>query len=1303
MRLTIIFAFLFGVCTMYTLNAQVSYKDMMFDNSYNFYEVCEAAEAHFATIDKEAKGSGWKGYQRWRNANEYKYFPDGDRSQTDPYFVSNAYKDFLQNSPQTKSLHPNGWKELGPLYIDSLTGHYAAGYGRIEDFYVDPANPNRIYVGSRSGGFWKSLDGGQTWTGGSTDFLFASGVDAIAVDPSNTSHVLINLRNSRNGYSHGVYESFDSGDTWTESNFNPINVGSGGLGSSFRIFTIAYHPTIPNLVFVGSSRGIYRSDDNLSSWTRLLSAADLTAIAFHPTDPNTMYVLDTYSPNGYRDYVFKSVDQGLSYTLSNSIPGNNNSSGGLSVSPVCPDCVYFASDNGVWKSMDEGVNFTFLSNPGQAHDGFAVNDLDTNMMIYGYVDLERTEDGGLTFEKATWWSLGSGEHGNGDFQERYANSQKYVHADLRVAKCVNGVFYVGTDGLFAKSLDNGLNWEHLSEGLGVRENYKLGASQSNHFRSVSGSQDNGTSIHTENGWVEFYGADGMEGLIHPLNDDWIIGSVQYGSRRRTLNGGLSQTGVNASGQAGSGSAAWEAPIAYAPNDHMRLYNFSDSVYVSENFADDWTYRGIPATFTGTISHAAIAENNSDFVVIAKGSNIERSFDGGATFTNIKNNLPNYGIEDIAFHPANDSIIFVCYARFSIDNSKVFMSINGGASWTNITYNLGNMPIRSIVVDHTPDHNIYLGAEIGVYTMPFNGGNWALYNPGLPNTTIEELEVVNGSNTLKAATWGRGLWEYSLVGRADYPAIMTTKITDTPNFNNPKVGRDQFVTSTVSYDQNLTNVYVEWSANAPTFGNVIPMSNVSDSTWVSDQALPNLPEGSKMYFKVFAVGANNDTSETYKFMYTVQPFEYCASSGTMQYQGNVTLVDLGNIYRASGKTQPYTDYRSTDSTEVTAGFSYDLNVQLNTDNGNYTYYATAWVDWNRDADFEDAGEEFPLGTVSNNTNGATSLSPFSMTIPIDAIPGPTTMRVACRYNNPPSLCANGFDGEVEDYRINVLPPPSTSFNLSSNTLCVGDSIELTYTGASSNTYSWIISNGTTVLNTSVPNPNLELLEAGVYSVQLSVVINGQVFQNILPNALTVHESDTTLISETTCDIAQVGVATEMLSNQYGCDSIVITETIFSNGLNSFINYVEGALLAEETGVTYQWLDCEENFAIIPGEQGQSFSPSSNGEYAVWLSNATCSDTSNCIQITNVGIKDGQTASGLLIYPNPTLNVLTIEFMHSQRDIQIEVFDVLGSRILWQEESEGKFYQLDLGEHAAGTYFIHITTKEFAEVVEVLKQE
>ena len=995
---------------------------MMDDYSINFYDVCKAAEKYFQSHDKNVKGSGWKSYQRWRNANEYKYYPDGNRSNVNPYFVENAFKKFQNNNPKT--LFPNGWNELGPLIIDSLTGHYSVGLGRIEDFYVNPLDSTNIYLGSRSGGFWKSSlnNGVLTWTGGSTDFLVASGVNTIGVSPTNSDSILINIRNSRNGMSHGIYRSVDGGDNWTESNFNPTTLGQGGLGEYFKIYKVVYHPTIADLIFIGTSSGIFRSDDNLQTWTNLFSnGGDVTDITFHPTDPNIIYIYDDDYWGTNQNVVLKSTDLGLSYTSSSTISGNNDATGYLSISNDCSNCLYFASNNGIWKSVDEGQSFTFLNNPSQSCDGFAVNDEDTSHLIYGYVDLESSSDGGQTFNQITYWSLGNNNHNASNFMDAFHNSQHYIHADLRVLRCINGVFYAGTDGLLCKSNDNGNTWINLSEGIGIRENYKLGVSQSNHYRSIVGSQDNGTSIKHKDTWVEFYGADGMAALIHPLNEDWMMSSHQYGGRRRTTDGGQSGSGCSPSGQSGSGSAAWEAPLIYDPNNHMRIFNFSDSVHVSEDFAVSWNYVGKPVSFNGTISEAAIAQNNSDIIVVSNGSQIDKSIDGGLTFTSIKNNLPDYSITDIAFAPNNDDIIVVTYARYQDDNSKVFVTSNGGQSWLNITYNLSDMPILSVVIDHTDDANIYLGAEIGIYTKPMYSGPWTLYNPNLPNTSLKDLEIVNGSNTIKTATWGRGVWEYSIVGRNDYPSILLTDITNPPTQSSPKENMDQYVTSVISYDNNLSTVYVEWSENAPVFGNVIAMINTQDSTWVSEYPLPNLPIGTKLYFKVFAVGSQGDTTETYKFMYTVTPFEYCSSSGTMTYQGNVTLVDFNDINNPTGKTQEYTDYTSTHSTDVNLNQDYDLTVNLNTDNGNYTYYAKAWIDWNQDADFDDPNESYELGTVTNNVNGQSSLSPFTITVPSIADTGVTRMRVSCLYNGYPSPCANGFDGEVEDYEIVVIDP------------------------------------------------------------------------------------------------------------------------------------------------------------------------------------------------------------------------------------------------------------------------------------------
>lgn len=999
------FALLVGSFSLSFGQADKSFIAKMNDPSVNFYTVCAEAEAYFETIDKSAKGSGWKPYQRWKVANESRFYPSGDRSQVDPYFVQHQYELFLAN--QEKMLYPNGWKDLGPYTIDSITGHYAAGLGRIEDFYVHPTNMNIVYQGSRSGGFWKSSDGGASWQNGGTDFLPASGVNAIGVYPTNPNEILINVQNAQNEMSHGIYRSTDGGNSWAVTLFNPGNLGFGGLGSSFRIYEIAYHPTVPDLVFIGTSRGIFRSTDNLQTWTQLYSTLEISEIAFHPTNNSIIYIYDSYYWSNTHDFIYRSTDQGISYALSGPANGNGNERNvRLATSPDCPNCVFFASDNGVWKSTDSGVNFTFQSNPGVGCGDFTVGDLDATEMIIGGIDLFMSADDGISFTQRSYWALGNTNGAGNGNQVSYNTSTDYVHADLRKAKCINGIYYVATDGFLSKSTDGGISWENIGDNIGVRENYCLGLSQSNLAVSMSGSQDNGTSILEETGWIEFYGADGMEAIVHPLNDNMMIGSLQNGGRRRTMSGGKSQDGVT---PPNNGSAYWIAPLAYDPNQHMTVYDFRDTLFRSDDFGSTWVKLGAPSSFSGVIKKAEIAQNNSNIIVISSDQYIDKSTDGGLTFSSIKNNLPGFFIEDIAFDPKNDNRIVVVYGRYQNDNQKVYMTENGGASWVNITGNLANMPIRSVVIDHSPESNIYLGAEIGVYTKPLNGSNWALYNPNLPNVAIRELEINYGANVLKAATWGRGMWEYHLVNRADFPAIVRTSITSTPNSAAPKAGVDQFVTTKIHADQTPTSVFTRWSVNAPTFDNVIPMSNTVDSTWVTNSPIPDQPVGTLVYFKVFAVGNNGDTSETYKFMYEVKPFEYCVATGNAG-AGNLYLsnVTSGAVNNTTGNTN-YAFY-STPVITLENSLAYSLSVTANTNWQDNDY--AAWIDFNGDRDFTE--DELVLWSVDQGVSTVTS----SFTVPALAVAGESLMRVRLSYwGSSPEPCGDQF-GEVEDYAVMI---------------------------------------------------------------------------------------------------------------------------------------------------------------------------------------------------------------------------------------------------------------------------------------------
>ena len=857
-----------------TANAQIHYTQMMNDPSYNFYDVCDAADAYFETHDK-GKGTGWKPYQRWKYDNESKYYPSGDRSKSVANFAAQEFKAFQIENKNQRNLYPNGWKELGPWSANNITHGYNPGIGRVESFWVNPVNTQHLYLGSRSGGFWKSSDGGANWIN-STDTLLASGVNTIAVNPLNEDSVLINVRNSYNGATHGIYRSIDGGINWVESNFNPTTLSWGGLGTNDQIYKIAYHPRVKDLVFIGTSKGIYRSDDDLQTWTQLLSNGDFTDIEFHPTNDSIIYLYDNYYWGNNKNKIMRSLDQGLTYSTSATISGNNDRKGFIAVTPMAPDNVYFASTNGVWKSNDLGLNYTFLPNPDESCDGFSVSDIDTNDMVYGYLNLMGSTDGGLNFVEIMAWANSN-------------PTDDYTHADLRTAECINGVFYVGTDGYLAKTDDNGATWTRLNDGTSIREFYAAGVCQGQYDVFMAGSQDNGTSILNENGWIEWNGGDGMEAVVQTLNSDWMMGSWQYGTRQITKDGGLTRTGAN---NPDAGSSAWKAPMFYDPLQQMRVYHFSDKIYQTDGWGDNWYEIADPGI--GTLACAAISENNSDVMAISSGSVLKLTTDGWMSIygPNI-GALPPYYLTDIAYDSQNDSTMVVTFDKYNTDNKKVYISHDQGRTWTNITYNLGDMPVRTVVIDHTSDKNIYIGTEIGVYVKSMTETTWQLYSTNFPNVTVQDLEIHYGSNTLKAATWGRGLLENSLKGRENYPAILSTSITAAPTSIAPRAGYGQKVTASVSYDQNLSSVFVKWANDSIDLYKTISMTNTVDSTWVSDEAFTLYGKGTDMYFKVFAVGQNNDTTETYRFHYKVQNGLNVNSVIENNFESEITLFPNPN--------------------------------------------------------------------------------------------------------------------------------------------------------------------------------------------------------------------------------------------------------------------------------------------------------------------------------------------------------------------------------------------------------------------------
>lgn len=141
--------------------------------------------------------------------------------------------------------------------------------------------------------------------------------------------------------------------------------------------------------------------------------------------------------------------------------------------------------------------------------------------------------------------------------------------------------------------------------------------------------------------------------------------------------------------------------------------------------------------------------------------------------------------------------------------------------------------------------------------------------------------------------------------------------------------------------------------------------------------------------------------------------YCVSKGNSVADEWIQRVQLNTINNNSGSNAGYGNFTS-QSTSLKRGTSYTITITPGWRSTRYAEGYAVWIDYNRDGDFLDAGEQ--LFTVSATTS--TSIS-RSFTVPTSVTTGPTRMRVSMKYNGIPSSCETFSYGEVEDYTVNIV--------------------------------------------------------------------------------------------------------------------------------------------------------------------------------------------------------------------------------------------------------------------------------------------
>jgi len=735
----------------------------------NFKEIQRTAENYYKDRS-QGRGSGFKQYKRWEYLVQDRLGPNGEVINYNR-MVWDVVRDLPRKMKEHYGDNPEGcqssWSLLAPHdgYVVAPKG-YNPGLGRVNVVAFHPFDPDVVFAGTPAGGLWKTIDQGGSWIP-LTDHLPSIGVSGIAIHPQNPDliYILTGDGDGADTYSIGVLKSPDGGANWEETGLK------FSVSQTRRGYKLVMSPDNPNVMMAAMSNGIYRSADAGATWG-LVKEGNFVDIEFKPGNPSVVYAHTTNT-------FYRSLNNGFSWTVvSSGLPGGETRVA-IAVSPANPEFVYlFAGPSeedgffkGLYRSTNGGTSFElqtdFPNLLGYPIDGMDDSDQswydlaiaadpdDAETVITGGINVWRSTDGGFTCQISSYWY----------YPDVAPFGLQYTHADIHdlVYSPVDGSLWCGSDGGVFRSPDDGLTWEDRSSvgapGLSIMQFYRIAGYPGDPDIIIGGTQDNGSN-RWEGGSdiVHFDGADGMDCMIHPQDPMVQYHTRQNGSLRKSFDGGANHFGI----RPGSSGGYWVTPLAMDPYDPEVIYAaYADTVYRSTNGGEIWT-GFIPQLEVGKYRSLHISPANTGRIYAATDQRIFTSNDTCATWTEITAGLPvsdQSRITMIATDADDENAVWVTLSGF-VNGRKVFFSSNAGGGWENVTGSLPNLPVNCILYDPSEpggDRSVYIGTDVGVYFRDATLGDWIPFYTGMPNVPVFDLDIHAATGTLRAGTFGRGIW------------------------------------------------------------------------------------------------------------------------------------------------------------------------------------------------------------------------------------------------------------------------------------------------------------------------------------------------------------------------------------------------------------------------------------------------------------------------------------------------------------------------------------------------------------------
>jgi photosystem II stability/assembly factor-like uncharacterized protein len=691
------------------------------------------------------------------------------------------------------------WRNIGPANM----------MGRVADVEGVPGVPEIVYVGSASGGVWKTTNGGVTWMPLFDQMDFLS-IGDLALEPGNPDVVYVgtgegNPRNSVS-FGNGVYKTTDGGKTWNHL----------GLADSLHITRILVDPKNPENVYVAAlghifgpnpERGVFVSRDSGATWEKTLFIDDRHGAAdidIDPENPNLLYAAMwsfdrkpwTHRSGSEEGGVFKSVDGGRTWKESEKGLPKLMGRIGIKVAPSDSKTVYVIAEThegSLYRSDDHGESFTEVhKDPGIVNRGLYYTDLRVDPAnadrVYAVSSsLQVSIDGGKTFE-----TISPNTHV--DYHALWIDPQNPKR------------MWQGQDGGVAVSHDQGKTWEYENN-IVLAQFYQIYADNREPFYYLGGGlQDNGTwtgpsrtrepfGILNED-WRMLSFGDGFHIVSDPRDPDVFLSEFQGGGLLRTDMKTRDQIAVSPQPRRGDGGPVgdlefrfnWNAPIIPSPHDGRTVYFGGNVVFKTDDFGGGWRaispdlttndpeklqsaggpvfIENTTAEYHGTV--VSIGESSLRAGVIWAGTddgNLQVTRDGGATWDNVTANVKGLAAFSPVSHvepsAAGEGVAYASFDRHMFDDfaAHVYKTSDFGKTWTRVGKGLPEKGYVHIVrEDRETPSVVYAGTEVGLYVSRDSGSNFTLLrSESLPAVSVHDILVHPRENDLILGTHGRGLF------------------------------------------------------------------------------------------------------------------------------------------------------------------------------------------------------------------------------------------------------------------------------------------------------------------------------------------------------------------------------------------------------------------------------------------------------------------------------------------------------------------------------------------------------------------